>query len=81
MNIFLFLMTIFSQFNLSSGDVPARLDKKTKSTFQEYCDRACPYVIISCLIILSVLLFIALARYGHAITGTEANQYYYHLEV
>ena len=79
MNIFLFLMTIFSQFNLSSGDAPARLDKKTENKFQEFCRWICPYVIILCLIILSVLLFIALVKYGHAITGTEANQYYYHL--
>lgn len=77
MNIFLFLMTIFSQFNTSSRDTPARLNKKENTSFQEYCRKICPYVIITCVIILTVLLFIALLKYGHAFS-TEANQWYYH---
>ena len=62
------------------GNQPVRLHKKEpKSTFEVYCDKIAPYVILACTIILVCLIFIALVKYGANITGTEANNYYYHL--
>ena len=59
---------------------PIQLEKvETKSSFEKTCEKVCPYILLVCMIILCVLLFIALVKYGHAITGTEANGYYYHL--
>lgn len=83
MNIFLFLMTIFSQLNTnnkSSKVEPARLDKKQKSKFEQFCDKSVPYVLLIALALLSILIIICLVKYGHSITGTESNAYYYHLE-
>jgi hypothetical protein len=82
MNIFLCIMTIFLPFiKTQSSKEPARLDKieNRNTSFQILCKRACPYVLLICMIILVILLFVVLVRYGHAITGTEANQFYYHL--
>ena len=79
MNIFMTIYSLINLLNLSQNSKePVRLEKKELTTWESFCQKACPYVIISCVIILSVLLFIALAKYGHAITGTEANQWYYH---
>ena len=62
------------------GNQPVRLHKKeSKSTFEVYCDKVAPYLILACTIILVCLIFIALVKYGANITGTEANNYYYHL--
>ena len=83
MNIFLFLIFIFSQLNTnnkSSKVEPARLDKKQKSKFEQFCDKSVPYVLFFALVLLSILILIILVRYGHSITGTEQNAYYYHLE-
>lgn len=83
MNIFLFLMTIFSQLNTSKNSKvePARLDKHNKkSKFEQFCDRIVPYVLFFALVLLSILILIILVKYGASITGTESNAYYYHLE-
>ena len=77
-----YFLTVYSLINTQlhpSNVTPVRLEKKKGiTTFERFCQKACPYVIISCVIILSVLLLLALAKYGYAITGTEANQWYYH---
>ena len=81
-NILTTLLFIFSPSKTASKG-PARLDKKRENTsnFNSVCNKACPYVITACLIILVVLLSCILVRYGHAITGTEANNWYYHMNV
>jgi len=72
------IFILITQNNSNSN--PVRLEKKeSKSKFEVFCERICPYVIIACVIIICALLFVALVKYGHAITGTESNQYYYHL--
>lgn len=72
MNIFLFLI---SQFNTNNSSNPVRLDKKeTKTSFETYIRKACPYVLLVCTIILVILVFIALVKYGHSFS-TEANTY------
>ena len=74
-------MTIFSQFNTENTSNVARLEKQVpKSPFEQFCNKVCPYLIISFSLILIIFLFVILVRYGHSITGTEANQYYYHLQ-
>ena len=64
----------------ASSKRPARLDKKqqNKISFETLCRKACPYILFACGIILCVLLFIALVKYGHSFS-TEANNYYYNL--
>ena len=73
MNIFLFLISQFNTNN-TSNKMPVRLDKKEKTYFETYIRKAYPYVIFACVIILCVLLFIALVKYGHSFS-TEANTY------
>lgn len=64
----------------SQGNQPVRLQKKkSKSNLEVYCDKIAPYLILACTVILVCLIFIALVKYGANITGTEANNYYYHL--
>lgn len=70
-----FLITALLNHHTSSKREPVRLEKKTElTTFEMVCHKICPYVIIICLLILGVLLFLALAKYGH-ILSTEANHY------
>ena len=77
--LFHVLLSNLSQFKTSKVE-PARLSKRVeKSTFEQFCERICPYVIIIGIIIICVLLFVALVKYGYSITGSEANGYYYHL--
>ena len=53
------------------------LDPATeKSKFEVCCDKAAPYVIIFMIGLLSVLIFIALVRYGAYLFGTESNLWY-----
>lgn len=74
----IFISIIFSRKNNTSN---VRLEKQVpKSPIDEFCNRIAPYLILSFILILFIFLFIALLRYGHSITGTEANGYYYHLE-
>lgn len=76
----LFHILLSNNFSRSTSKVePARLQKVEKSTFEKTCERICPYVIIIGIIIICVLLFVALVKYGYSITGSEANGYYYHL--
>ena len=76
MNIFMTIFSLLNSLNLSSSkEEPVRLEKKEPiTTFEMVCHKICPYVIIICLLILGVLLFLALAKYGH-ILSTEANHY------
>ena len=77
--LFHVLLSNLSQFKTSKVE-PARLSKRVeKSTFEKTCERICPYVIIIGIIVICVLLFVALVKYGYSITGSEANGYYYHL--
>ena len=70
-----FLITALLNHHTSSKREPVRLEKKTElTTFEMVCHKICPYIIIACVIILCVLLFVALAKYGH-ILSTEANRY------
>lgn len=74
----LFLI-IFSLFNLNNSKEPVRLEKKqSQSKFNEVCERIAPYVLVACIVIISVLLFIVLVKYGASLTGTEANHFYNH---
>lgn len=53
------------------------LDKGVEmSKFEYYCQKIAPYLILTCILILCVLMFIALVKYGANWTGTEANQFY-----
>ena len=70
-----FLITALLNHHTSSKREPVRLEKKTElTTFEMVWHKICPYVIIICLLILGVLLFLALVKYGH-ILSTEANRY------
>ena len=72
--LFHVLLSNLSQFKTSKVE-PARLSKRVeKSTFEQFCNKICPYVIIIGIIIICVLLFVALVKYGHAFS-TEANRY------
>ena len=78
--LFHVLLSNLSQFKTSKVE-PARLSKRVeKSTFEKTCERICPYVIIIGIIIICVLLFVALVKYGHMFS-TEANAWYYHMDV
>lgn len=74
MQIVMIFILIFSQFNTKKTSNVARLDKVEKSPFEQTCEKVCPYIILTCIIILCVLLFIALVKHGHTFS-TEANQY------
>ena len=77
--LFHVLLSNLSQFKTSKVE-PARLSKRVeKSTFEQFCDKICPYVLLFALVIIGILLLVILVKYGHSITGTEANGYYYHL--
>lgn len=57
------------------------LDPATeKTTFEVYCEKIVPYVLIAFVLIFLVLLFVAFVKYGGNWTGTEANIYYNNLE-
>lgn len=47
-----------------------------KSSFEVFCDRIAPYVILAGILIIAILLFVALVKYGAKWTGTEANLWY-----
>lgn len=71
--LFLILISLFN-LNTSKSE-PVRLQKKEDSIqLDSICRKICPYVLIACVIIISVLLFVVLVRYGHAFS-TEANHY------
>lgn len=60
---------------------PARLNKVEKTRFELFCERICPYLLVICIIILLTLIFIAIAKYGSHIAGSESNGYYYHMDI
>ena len=76
--LFHVLLSNLSQFKTSKVE-PARLQKMEKSTFEQFCDKICPYVLLFALATICILVLVILVKYGHSITGTEANGYYYHL--
>lgn len=51
-----------------------RVEEKTK--FQNFCETIAPYVIVACIILLSVLILIIFVKYGAVAFGTEANHFY-----
>lgn len=44
-----------------------------KTTFENLCDKAVPYVLLAAIIILLILIFVVIVKYGANWTGTEAN--------
>ena len=78
--LFHVLLSNLSQFKTSKVE-PARLSKRVeKSTFEQFCDKVCPYMVVVGLIIVLGLFFIILVKYGYALTGSESNIWYYHME-
>jgi len=77
--LFLILISLFN-LNTSNKVEPARLEKKEKHSiqlgFESTCEKIAPYVLVACIVIISVLLFIVLVKYGASVTGTEANHFY-----
>ena len=80
------LFIIFSPLNTPNKREPARLNKKengvtlklireNKNKVDEYCTRICPYILVTCVIIISVLSFVALAKYGRLWFSTPENHY------
>ena len=65
--------------NLKQHSSKVRLEKVEKSSFEKTCERIVPYVLFLALVIIGILLLVILVKYGHSITGTESNTYYYHL--
>ena len=54
------------------------LDKGVEiSRFEYICQKIAPYVVLISIIILLILTFTILIKYGGAWFGTEANHYYY----
>ena len=45
------------------------------SKFELFCRKIAPYVLVACIILFSVLIFIALVKYGRAWFSTPQNQY------
>ena len=71
--LFLILISLFNLNNTSKE--PVRLEKKENySKFDEVCRKLCPYLLVACIVIISVLLVFALAKYGYMLS-TEAHQY------
>ena len=50
------------------------------TSFEKTCERIVPYVLVFALLIFGILLLVVLVKYGHSLTGTESNIYYYHLK-
>lgn len=71
----LLLINILSIFGYNFNK-PVRLEKQeTKSKFQRWADKACPYIIIIGIILLAILLFIILIKYGGAWFSTPQNRW------
>ena len=75
----LFYLLYFNIFSPQKSTKAVRLEKVEKSSFEIFCDRIVPYVLFIALVIIGILLLVILVKYGHSITGTESNGYYYHL--
>ena len=75
------ILSLFTGQTTSKKSEPVRLAKKENCSIQldSVCRKICPYVLVACVIIISVLLFVVLVRYGH-VFSTEANNWYYHME-
>ena len=55
----------------------SRLDRvEEKSRFQKICETIAPYVIVVCIVLLTILFLVILIKYGGFAFGTEANHYY-----
>ena len=76
-----FMLTTLLSENISPRqNQPARLEKRKENTFITLLNKACPYIILACLIIFGILLFVALVKNGH-VFSTEANNYYNNFNV
>jgi hypothetical protein len=73
-------ISILNFILFSPSPKAVRLEKVEKSSFEKTCDRLVPYVLFIALVTLGILLLVILVKYGHSITGTESNAYYYHME-
>lgn len=72
----MFNLMQFISINLSpnKSSKPVRLAKvEAKSSFEEFCERICPYVLVVSLIILVVLLLFAFLKYGRLWFSTPQN--------
>ena len=73
--LFLNILSLFTGQTTSKKSEPVRLQKKENySKFDEVCRKLCPYLLVACIVIISVLLVFALAKYGYMLS-TEAHQY------
>ena len=77
MNIFNFLFNfMYLLFSQESSNTPTTLDKiESKSRFEVFCDRICPYVLLTAMIILVILIMFVLAKYGANLFSTPQNRY------
>lgn len=67
-----------SKVKISNSERP--LDKAIEiSTFEYYCQRICPYVLLICILVFSVLLAFAFVKYGADLFSTPQNRWE-HLE-
>lgn len=59
-----------------SSSTPKRLNKiEEKTRFEEFCDKICPYVLLTAMIILVILIVFVLAKYGANLFSTPQNRY------
>lgn len=54
------------------------LNKKEESKLENFLIKISPYLIFIMFILLVIIFLFIMVRMGSHITGTEANQYYYH---
>lgn len=45
------------------------------STFEYYCQRICPYILIICILIFSIILAITCVKYGADLFSTPQNRW------
>ena len=55
--------------------------QEDESKLEKFLIKISPYLIFVMFFILIFLLLLFLVKNGNSITGTEANQYYYHLKL
>lgn len=59
-----------------SSSTPKRLGKvESKSSFEEFCEWVCPYVLLICILLFSVLLAFAFVKYGADLFSTPQNRW------
>lgn len=77
MNLFNLLFNLITfLFIPKSSSTPKRLGKiEPKSRFEVFCDKICPYVLLTAMIILVILIVFVLAKYGANLFSTPQNRY------